>query len=148
MRRRKVKWDVLAKWPDYLRTIKPSLFDIGQFRDVKNYKEIECQTPGCVLGHMVAFAVSPVPFIQKEHEGWKRGEINFPKFAETELNIKYEDSLWNFLFGEKWTKDSSLKERNFAIRRIEEALKHQHLHPNAEEWIDLNTKFDKQINEQ
>lgn len=148
MRRKKsspVKWEVLEKWPEYLRQVKPSMFDIGKFRLIHDYYSPQCNSVGCVLGHMVQYATCEIPRYPRKHEDFEKGEINFYQFSKTELNIGYEDALWDFLFGHMWTKETRLKERNFAAKRIEAALKHRHLGSNDPEWYDIAEKFAKQI---
>lgn len=143
-----VRWDRLAKWPSYLRNVPAERFDMGTFRKGDDYTSLECNTSGCVLGHMTKYAESPIPYYEDELNDFvgdwrKKGAINFDDFSSTELNIDQGSILWQFLFSSNWDNPRHSKQHQLekAIERIEVALNHQHLDQDDLAWDELSDEY-------
>ena len=124
----KIDWNLLKTWAEHLAKVKEEDFDMSVYRSGPNpYLEIQCDSPGCVIGHMVRFATKPVPRIDGNI-------IYFDGFAETELGINRRMPLWNYLFASEWKAHDNTIEG--AINRINFAWADQ-TDPSSKYWNQL-----------
>lgn len=123
-----IDWDLLKTWVNHLEKVKEENFDMNFYRKgVEPYREIHCDSVGCVIGHMVKFATKPVPILDG-------GIIYFDGFAQSELGISRSMPLWHYLFGSEWSEiDNTIQG---AIDRINYACE-QRMQPSSKNWFKL-----------
>jgi len=87
----------LNKMADYIETIPQDRFDMGKFR-TGEYKERECASVGCVLGHCTVIDENLLPI---DHDN----NIDFPNWSLefTGLHPFYHLEKWQYLFSSDWS---------------------------------------------
>jgi len=84
---------------DHIKTIPQELFDMSGYRrsyDSYDYRKIECNSIGCVIGHCVQ--------LDPEYKIIPRNKFNVIDFAKWSLNFtKIDGDEWGWCFGSSWS---------------------------------------------
>jgi len=106
--------DNLRKMAEYIRTIPENLFDMQIFRAPGNYKEVECNSVGCVIGHCTHLDADNV---LRNYTRFHDDSIRFHKWAEDFTEMGMYSASFQWCFDSEWADVDNTPEG--AARRIE-----------------------------